>query len=123
MHVPVFKTRHVLVKVVSPTISVLSGTVTSETNEALLVQPGSLVGLGGSGVDVNSGGVGEGREDSVVTIISVAVASFSGVTTGSTKVGVDVSAEDWLPHAERIMTANSMKVMFRFPFIINLLFD
>ena len=123
MQVPVFVTRQVLVKVVSPTISVLSGMVTSVTNEALLVQPGSLVGLGGSGVAVNSGRVVDVTDDPVVAVVPVAVGLVTRITIGSTKVGVDDSAEDWLLHAERIMTASSMKVMIRFPFIVNLLFD
>ena len=54
MQVPVFAIRHVLVKIVPPAITVLSGIVTSATKEALFVQLGSLVGLGGSGVRVNS---------------------------------------------------------------------
>jgi hypothetical protein len=51
--------RHVLVKTVSPTISLLSGMVTSVTNIALFVQSGTLVGRTDSGVDGISGGGGK----------------------------------------------------------------
>ena len=43
MQVPVLAMRHVLTKVAPPATSVLSGMVTSATNDALLVHPATLV--------------------------------------------------------------------------------
>jgi hypothetical protein len=53
MQVPVLLMRHVFLKLVPATISVLSGMVTSLTNAALFVQLGSLGGRVGSMVGVN----------------------------------------------------------------------
>ncbi len=46
MHVPIFRNRQVFVKVVPAASTVLSGMVTSETNEAWLQGMGDLVAEG-----------------------------------------------------------------------------
>jgi hypothetical protein len=86
VQVPVFCTRHVLVNF-SPTLTVLlSGTVTSLTNFAALVQSTAFCGGGrvtvGVGVGVSCGG-------SVAVAVSVGIASV-GVEVSATGEGVDV---------------------------------
>ena len=95
MHVPVFLIRQVLVKVTSVLTGVLSGMVTSMTKVALFVQPGTLVGMGVSGVMVI---VGE------VVGVSVDVGdSVLGLGVVSVMTGVAASSGDFPPQAERMM--------------------
>src|SRR5215213_11427434 len=120
MQVPVFETRHVLINVVSPAISLLSGMVTSVTNDALFVQSGILVGRG-SGVRVDSGVATDvdvvGASAVVGASVSVVpVIGMTDVSAKAVKVGTEVSVSPLLPHAERNIIASIMKVMIRFPF-------
>ena len=80
MQVPVLLMRHVFVKAEPAFTDVLSGMVTSATNEALFVQSGAFVGLA-SGVDVS---VGATSTTSVAAGVSVAGAS---VAVGATHLG------------------------------------
>jgi hypothetical protein len=88
MQVPVLLTRQVLAKGVPATMGVLSGMVTSVTKAALLVQFGSLVGLGVVGVEVVPGG------DCVpaVAVVSVVVGVAACVTGASVGAVVAVGA-------------------------------
>jgi hypothetical protein len=72
--------RQVLVNVVPPTILVLSGMVTSVTNNALLVQSGGLVGMGVPTVGVAVSGVAGVSVTAVVGVPAVSVTAGVSVT-------------------------------------------
>jgi hypothetical protein len=104
MQVPVFLTRHVFVKVVPDGTLLLSGMVTSATNEAPLVQSKVFVGMGVSGVEV---------ELASTPSVSVAVGASVGVAVAirvSVRVGVTVSAGAFAPQAE-IMNITKRKIV------------
>ena len=93
MHVPVLVTRQVFVKGVPALIVVLSGMVTSVTNDALFVQFGSFVGRGVSGVEVNGGGVSVATMVAVIVIdVCVSVDNCVSVTIIVALVGIGVCA-------------------------------
>jgi hypothetical protein len=73
MHVPVFVMRQVLVNVSPAPMMLLSVMVTSLTNDALLVQPGSFSGRGADGVDVMSGVVAVGSTVSVAPVMGISM--------------------------------------------------
>src|SRR6266498_2116584 len=127
MQVPVLLTRQVLVKVVPPATLVLSGMVTSATNEALLMQSGTLVGRDGSRVGVcATSGVAEvavaevsgGGTVNVSARTGASVLDISAVATGlSVTVTVAVSAgacplQADKTSASRAVTTNSFLIIF-----------
>ena len=92
MHVPVLLTRQVLVKGVPATMLVLSGIVTSATNEALFVQLGSLGGRVAVGV-VGVDGVSVGDAVNVPDSSGVRAVSWE---TGTSLAGGSVAATAWV---------------------------
>ena len=80
MQVPVLLIRQVLVKDSSAPIMLLSGMVTSLTNDALLVQPGSFSGLGMEGVEGISGVAVIGSSASVTPVTGISMVGASSVT-------------------------------------------
>ena len=87
MHVPVFLTRQVLVKIVLATTLLLSGIVTSVTKDALLVQSGELVGKGVAETEValactDGVSVGVCVTVGVSVTVSVAVTTILAVVVG-----------------------------------------
>jgi hypothetical protein len=83
--VPVFLTRQVFIKVAPEATILLSAKVTSATKAALLMQPGGLVGIGVSGVEVAlacADGVSVAMDASVTITAWVAVRVGAAVSTG-----------------------------------------
>jgi hypothetical protein len=125
VHVPVFLTRQVLVKIVPPTTSLLSGIVTSCTNEALFVQSGEFVGPDGLGVEVSAGCVADvvsevGALGVSVTVGATVVVGDAVALWVSVEIGTAVSVEAPPPQAESI-TAMRVATMNSFLVILNLL--
>jgi hypothetical protein len=116
--------RQVLVKTSPPTISVLSGIVTSATKAALFVQSGAFGGLVACGVAEDSTVAAEVTDGSAVTLASGPVVFVAATAGVAATVGVAVSPpEDWLPQAVRIVAVSMMIWMMILPFIVNLHFS
>jgi hypothetical protein len=109
MHVPVFLTAQVLVKMDVARTELLSGTVTSATKDALFVQSGELVGLGVAGVAVTVGGAaGVSRETSASVDVG-AVVSVDGAVVAAT--GGVASSEGLTPQPVSSIAVDTMTTM------------
>jgi hypothetical protein len=110
MHVPIFWIRQVFIKAVPAVIGVLSGTFTSLTNEARLVQSTAF-----SGTNMVGMGVALGVEVSAACVSpATGISAWVGVSVGGAavvagmSVGITVTGVACPPQAVRTIPVNKM---------------